>query len=731
VDLLGPAYAIGMSIWNAGKSFTDNSAYDLNGNVLSDCKLLGNAGQNFGGRSFDLLDDMTLGAFSGEGLVGKSVSGITSLKDTAIDKLGLSPETSSNLKGLLNIINPLQMLQGGIKDSGLLIPGLTGGDTAKVRNAYFNNNPDKSQSFVDNNTLIKWALEHKYELSHNDTQHGGFDDAPTILKIIEDQDFNTWKQVHPKEQVGNYSNNWRQAENFKGVPSTPGVYDSMAYFGNMAAEGIKNKASDIYTGTKNVVSNAYTGVKNKAADVWSGVKNTASNVYTGTKNVVSNAYTGVKNTASNVWSGAKNLGTAALAKTQELASNAWSSAKSLGSAALDKTKNAASNVLSGAKNLASNALDYFTGWYAKGTDNASGGMSVVGEKGPELLIPRNEKMHGRALVNAFADGTTNAPAGAGKIQLPFDQKMNSRGLVNAIDSPDTRGLVNKGLTEPYGTRGIVNAFADGTTNAPAGAGKVELPFDQKVFGRAIVNNTGDSADGRMLVNKGLTDPYGSRGIVNAFADGTTNAPMGAGKIQLPFDQKLYGRALVNAVDSPDGRGIVNAFAKGTTGAPGGPSLVGERGPEIVGENGPEIVNLKRGAQVIPNDKLPQISSSFANGTPNVERLINQIQSEGINSGIPVQARLSDMLSSDNANQVVNASNIRPNAPQTLQSDGLMNSMNTNTKLLNELNNNLKSYLQNSNNQSQNINLIVDGRQLANTQFRREQNRKGMKPNDLV
>lgn len=37
------------------------------------------------------------------------------------------------------------------------------------------------------------------------------------------------------------------------------------------------------------------------------------------------------------------------------------------------------------------------------------------------------------------------------------------------------------------------------------------------------------------------------------------------------------------------------FADGTDSAPGGVALVGERGPELV--------NLPRGSQVIPNDKL--------------------------------------------------------------------------------------------------------------------------------
>jgi hypothetical protein len=52
----------------------------------------------------------------------------------------------------------------------------------------------------------------------------------------------------------------------------------------------------------------------------------------------------------------------------------------------------------------------------------------------------------------------------------------------------------------------------------------------------------------------------------------------------------------NAIDVGDNfAGGIPFFASGTSFAPGGPSIVGERGPELV--------NLPRGSQVIPNDKL--------------------------------------------------------------------------------------------------------------------------------
>ena len=76
------------------------------------------------------------------------------------------------------------------------------------------------------------------------------------------------------------------------------------------------------------------------------------------------------------------------------------------------------------------------------------------------------------------------------------------------------------------------------------------------MGRALVNNT-EAPDGRGIVNKGMTEPFGSRGIVNAYAKGTDNAA---------------------------------------------------KGPAMVGEKGKEIVMMKGGEKVIPNNKVSKYIS---------------------------------------------------------------------------------------------------------------------------
>jgi phage-related tail protein len=65
-------------------------------------------------------------------------------------------------------------------------------------------------------------------------------------------------------------------------------------------------------------------------------------------------------------------------------------------------------------------------------------------------------------------------------------------------------------------------------------------------------------------------------------------------------QLAINKALFAAFGIGDGLGSfkIPGFANGTNYAPGGLSLVGERGPELV--------NLPRGAQVIPNNKIAGI-----------------------------------------------------------------------------------------------------------------------------
>lgn len=73
---------------------------------------------------------------------------------------------------------------------------------------------------------------------------------------------------------------------------------------------------------------------------------------------------------------------------------------------------------------------------------------------------------------------------------------------------------------------------------------------------------------------------------------------------------LFGTALNNTTNFTPGLGGgfggLIGYAKGTDFAPGGPA--------IVGENGPELVNLPRGAQVIPNNRL---GDSGGGGAQNV------------------------------------------------------------------------------------------------------------------
>ncbi len=79
-------------------------------------------------------------------------------------------------------------------------------------------------------------------------------------------------------------------------------------------------------------------------------------------------------------------------------------------------------------------------------------------------------------------------------------------------------------------------------------------------------------------------------LLDALANGLTNALLGGGG----GGGGLFGTLLATMFGVPH-------FATGTDSAPGGLSLVGE--------NGPELVNLKQGAQVIPNGMLSALGRS--------------------------------------------------------------------------------------------------------------------------
>jgi hypothetical protein len=129
------------------------------------------------------------------------------------------------------------------------------------------------------------------------------------------------------------------------------------------------------------------------------------------------------------------------------------------------------------------------------------------------------------------------------------------------------------------------------------------------------------------------------------------------------------------------------YAKGISSAPGGAAIVGENGPEVmihkdkasvIGPDGPTLMHVPKGAEVVPNNKL----SSFAKGTTTAV---------------------------STASNLINAGN------------------GTIEKMVNML---VKAINDTANNTGQNINLIVDGRQLANVTHKRTLNRVGMRPNDI-
>ncbi|MFN3473571.1 MAG: hypothetical protein ACK4ZW_05945 [Blastomonas sp.] len=88
-----------------------------------------------------------------------------------------------------------------------------------------------------------------------------------------------------------------------------------------------------------------------------------------------------------------------------------------------------------------------------------------------------------------------------------------------------------------------------------------------------------------------------------------------------FSKQLLSMALQAFVFAPLGKALkIPGYADGTSSAPGGLALVGERGPELV--------NLPRGSQVVPNNRLMNMASplvagvGMGGGAPVVNQTIN-------------------------------------------------------------------------------------------------------------
>lgn len=99
-----------------------------------------------------------------------------------------------------------------------------------------------------------------------------------------------------------------------------------------------------------------------------------------------------------------------------------------------------------------------------------------------------------------------------------------------------------------------------------------------------------------------------RGVFDDLARNLEGAILGFGSLEDAaegFAKQLLSMALQAFVFAPLGKALkIPGYADGTNSAPGGLALVGERGPELV--------NLPRGAQVIPTNRLMAMQNSKVN-----------------------------------------------------------------------------------------------------------------------
>lgn len=237
-------------------------------------------------------------------------------------------------------------------------------------------------------------------------------------------------------------------------------------------------------------------------------------------------------------------------------------------------------------------------------------------------------------MNLATDGARDAAheyavamqASAAAMTAPLETMEALRAALKAAgDETDNTGASIEDLQDKLaGLNGLAaggGALAGVKDAAKAAAGEVQT------FGEAIQQSLESSLSGAF---NGLLD--GTKSIRSALADIFGDlARMAANSLI---------KSLLAGAFGGGGGGLgalfgMPAFASGTNFAPGGMALVGERGPELV--------NLPRGSQVIPNDKIgapaggatriinvldPSIVGDYLNTSAGERLIINKMNKAG-------------------------------------------------------------------------------------------------------
>ena len=283
--------------------------------------------------------------------------------------------------------------------SGMTIPGLSGGDIARLRSAYYTQTGELNPT---NEKLADWAINHEKLLSYNSGMDTGGSrrDMGDIVKVVKLWREGKVKQTYWPIELG--KGIWNLT---KTVGSSIGSgISTLIQHPELVANGVIDKVTNVAKSISKTIAPVVGAMSSFGNIAMKKVKDVGSTAFNYVKTGLGTGFTTAKNTASNLWQGAKSVGTGVV-----------QGAKNLGGKAITTVKNIGSSIASGAstawnttKNLGGKAMDWVSSWFATGTESAPGGLSMVGEKGPELMyVPQSAAIVPNGDTRKIQNGDTS------------------------------------------------------------------------------------------------------------------------------------------------------------------------------------------------------------------------------------------------------------------------------------------------------------------------------------
>lgn len=205
------------------------------------------------------------------------------------------------------------------------------------------------------------------------------------VEIFKNLDTEIWKIVSSfiSKILGKFKNLYEEGSRIFGTLKTFGANTFSAM-----RDAIRTVVEKMVSNTVSKIKGIYTGAK----DSFNNLLSTAKSIFGKIKSAITNPIDSAKTAVSNTIGKIKGLFSGLSLKLPDIKTPHF------------KIKNWSKNPLDWVKNMPSIAVD----WYAKGTNYAKGGLSVVGEHGPELLnIPRGSQVKNASETRGIMNEDSN------------------------------------------------------------------------------------------------------------------------------------------------------------------------------------------------------------------------------------------------------------------------------------------------------------------------------------